>query len=185
VTLPNNFVTVSNAVTVDLGLSLPWPRHAEYQAPHADDPILIWGGSSSVGQHALQIPSSYGYHNLIAMASDSHRQLLQSFGANEVFDYKKADATAQILAFAKSLARTGPAIPFALDCIGSKSGTLTPIANIVQTETKVAVLLPVIVRDASDTVAPEYSMDMRVSANWTEGVIVTGVRTHFYLNGHM
>ena len=153
---------------------------------HADDPILIWRGSSSVGQHALQILSYYGYRNLIATASASHHQLLQSFGANKVFDYKKADATAQIPAFAKSLARTGPAIPFVLDCIGSKSGTLAPIANIVQTGTKVAVLLPVIVRDASDTVASEYSMDTQASANWTEGVIVTGVRTHFYLNAsHM
>lgn len=52
-----------------------------------------------------------------------------------------------------------------LDCIGSISGTLAPIANIVQRRTKVAVLLPVIVRDASDTVAPVYSMDTKASAN--------------------
>jgi NADPH:quinone reductase-like Zn-dependent oxidoreductase len=165
---------------------LPWPQHAEYQAPHVDDLILIWGGPSSGGQHALQILSYYGYRNLIATASACHHQLLQSFGANKVFDYKKADATAQILAFANPLARTGPTIPFMLDCIESKSGTLAPIANIVQRGTGVAVLLPVIVRDASDTVAPEHSMDTQASANWTEGVIVAGVRTLFYLNAsHM
>ena len=185
-TLPNNFVTVFHAVTVDLGLSLPWPRPAEYQPFHADDPILIWGGSASVGQYALQILSYYGYRNLIATASAPHHQLLQSYGAIKVFNYKNLDATAPILDFAKSLGRPGPAIPFVLDCIGSKSGTLAPIAKIAKKGTKVAVLLPVIVRDASDTVAPEYSMDVQASADWAEGVIVSGVRTHFYLNvSHM
>lgn len=80
------------------------------------------------------------------------------------------------------MGRTGPAIPFVFDCIGSKSGTLAPIAKIVQNGAKVAVLLPVIVRDASDTIAPAYSMDVQASANWAEGVIVSGVRTHLYLN---
>jgi threonine dehydrogenase-like Zn-dependent dehydrogenase len=144
--------------------------------------ILIWGGSSSVGQYALQILSYYGYRNLIATASTSHHQLLQSYGAINVFDYKNVDVAAQVLAFAKTLGKTGPAIPFVLDCIGSKSGTLAPIAKIAQKGSKVAVLLPVIVRDASDTVAPEYSMDVQASADWAEGVIVSGVRTHFYLN---
>jgi NADPH:quinone reductase-like Zn-dependent oxidoreductase len=182
VTLPNNFVTVFNAVTVDFGLTLPWPRPTEYQAPNADDLILIWGGSSSVGQYALQILSYYGYRNLIATASASHHQLLHSFGATKVFDYKDSDVVAQILDFTKSLGRARPAIPFVLDCIGSKFGALAPIAKIAQKGAKVAVLLPVIVRDASDTVAPEYSMDTQASADWAEGVTVSGVRTHFYLN---
>ena len=92
------------------------------------------------------------------------------------------DVAAQILDFAKSLGGTGPVIPFVLDCIGSKLGTLAPIAKIAQKGTKVAVLLPVTVRDASETVALEYSMDVQASAGWVEGVTVSGVRTHFYLN---
>jgi D-arabinose 1-dehydrogenase-like Zn-dependent alcohol dehydrogenase len=169
-------------VTVDLGLPLPWPRSPDYQPHHAEDPILIWGGSSSVGQYALQILSYYGYRKLIATASPSHHQLLRSFGATEVFDYKNPDVTAQILDSAKSLGGTGPVIPFVLDCIGSKYGTLSPIAKVAQKGTKVAVLLPVIVRDASDTEAPEYAMDVQASAQWVEGVIASGVRTHFYLD---
>jgi NADPH:quinone reductase-like Zn-dependent oxidoreductase len=118
----------------------------------------------------------------MATASPSHHQLLHSFGASNVFDYKNADVAAQILDAAKSLGGTGPAIPFVLDCIGSKYGTLAPIAKVAQKGTKVAILLPVIVRDASDTEAPEYSMDVQASADWAEGVIAGGVRTHFYLN---
>lgn len=182
VTVPSNFVTVFHAVTEDLGLALPWPRPNDYQPPQVNDMILIWGGSSSVGQYAIQILSYYGYRNLIATASSSHHQLLQSFGASRVFDYKNSDVTAQIIEFAEALNRSQPTIPFVFDCIGSKSATLAQIAKIARKGTKVAVLLPVIVRDASETVAPEYSMDAQASADWADGVIVSGVRTHFYLN---
>lgn len=47
-----------------------------------------------------------------------------------------------------------------------------------------AVLLPVIVRDAGEGVGkePVYSMDVEGEAGWREGVVVRGVRTHFYLD---
>jgi hypothetical protein len=71
-------------------------------------------------------------------------------------------------------------VPFILDCIASKYGSLEKIAKIAQKGTKVAALLPVIVKDASDTEAPEYAMDVQASADWVEGVEARGVRTHFY-----
>jgi NADPH:quinone reductase-like Zn-dependent oxidoreductase len=118
VTLPNNFVTVFYAVTEDLGLPLPWPLPNDYQSPQTNNPILIWGGSSSVRQYALQILSYYGSRNLVATASISHHQLLRSFGATRAFDYKSEDVAAQILDFAKSSGRSEPTILFVLDCIG-------------------------------------------------------------------
>jgi len=72
-------------------------------------------------------------------------------------------------------------VPFILDCIGSQSGSLAPLAKIAGEGSRVAVLLPVIVRDATETEAPEYAMDVRASAAWKEGVDTRGVRTHFYL----
>lgn len=72
-------------------------------------------------------------------------------------------------------------MPFVLDCIGSKAGSLAPIARIAKTGTKVAVLLPVIVRDASEAETPLYEMDVEAAAEWEEGVDARGVRTHFYL----
>lgn len=180
VTRPNNFVTFFHAVTVDLGLPLPWPRPEAYQPPHADDPILIWGVFSSVGQYALQILSYYGYKNLLATPSAPHHPLLQSLGAKAVLTTKPRGDD-KILVPAKALKGSSPFIPFVLDCIGSKSGSLGPIAKIAQSGPKVAVLLPVILKDASDTESPEYSMDVQASADWVDGVVPTGVRTHFYL----
>jgi NADPH:quinone reductase-like Zn-dependent oxidoreductase len=175
VTLPNNFVTVFHAVTTDLGLPLPWPRPSS--APeHAASPILIWGGASSVGQFALQILKYYGYTNLLATASPKHHSLLSSYGAKHCFDYRSPSVASDILAAA------GGNVSFVLDCIGSKDGSLAPLAKVASKGTKVAVLLPVIVKDASETEAPEYSMDVEGSAPWTEGVEARGVRTHFYLD---
>ncbi|CZR62473.1 related to Zn-dependent oxidoreductases [Phialocephala subalpina] len=174
VTLPNNFVTVFHAVTTDLELPLPWPRPSS--APeHANDPILIWGGSSSVGQYALQILRYYGYTNLLATASKTHHEALKAYGAREVFDYRDPEISSKLLEAA------GGEIPFVLDCIGSKNGSIIPISKFAKKRAKVAVLLPVIIKDASETEAPEYGMSVEDSANWAEGVVSRGVRTHFYL----
>jgi hypothetical protein len=72
-------------------------------------------------------------------------------------------------------------IPFILDCIGSKDGSVAPIAKIAKKGSKVAILLPVIVKVASETEEPEFEMDVSKSATWADGVDARGVRTHFYL----
>ncbi len=68
--------------------------------------------------------------NLIATASASHHQLLGSPGATKILDYKNADFTTQILNYAKSLSIAVPAVPFVLDCIGSKAGTLAALPHL-------------------------------------------------------
>ena len=68
-----------------------------------------------------------------------------------------------------------------MDCVGSAVGSLGHLASIAQKGAKVAVLLPVIVKDSSETSAPEYAMDPNPYARWKNGVEVREVRTHFYL----
>lgn len=190
VAVGENFVTVFHAVTYDLGLELPWPRPPNWVPDHAYDGILIWGGASSVGQYALQILSYYGYRNVVTTASKLHTAYLTSLGAKYVYDYKDPDVTLEIQ---KNYGCCGkcsnnafpcdasPPISFVLDCIASQEGSLTPIARLARKGAKVAVLLPVIVRNATDMVAPEYKMDVQGAADWYDGVEVRGVRTHFYL----
>lgn len=181
VTLPNNFVTVLHTLTNDLELQLPWPKPEGWVPRDAhgrtvrDEAVLIWGGSSSVGQFALQILQWYGYKNLLATASKRNYALLEKYGARSVFDYNESSVTEQILA-----AAADKGVRLVLDCIGSQSSSLTPITKIAGKGATVAVLLPVIVRDASETEAPIYTMDVQSAADWKEGVEVKGVRTHFY-----
>lgn len=181
VTVPNNFVTVFYTVTIEFGLQLPWPKPEAWVPKNLDgkdageERILIWGGSSSVGQYALQILRWYGYKNLLATASKRNHSLLKEYGASSVFDYNDPSVTAQI-----SAAAGDKGVKYILDCIGSQSGSLAPIAKIAQKGSMVAVLLPVIVRDATETEAPEYAMDVQAAADWRQGIEVRGVRTHFY-----
>jgi NADPH:quinone reductase-like Zn-dependent oxidoreductase len=177
VTLPNNVVTVFHSVTKDLSLPLVWPLPDGPSPPHANSPILIWGGSSSCGQYALQILTHWGYKNLLATASPSHHAYLRTIGASHVFDYRDPEVSKHII---EAVENNSPAMPFILDCIGSKSGSLAQAAKIAQKGTKVAVLLPVIVQDGTQDTPPVYSMETETQAQWEEGVEVRGVRTHFY-----
>jgi hypothetical protein len=181
VTLPNNFVTAWQASITDLGLRLPWPKPADYVPPEVDDWILIWGGSSSVGQYAVQILKYYGYKNILTTSSRAHHEKLMKYGAVQCFDYRQGDVTANILSYVSGKSSQGPAIKYIMDAVGSGSGSVVPISKLAQAGSKVAIMLPVILRDAAVGVEPEYEMDVTKCAGWASGVDARGVRTHFYV----
>lgn len=179
-TIPENFITVFNTMATDLGLPTPWPKPANYVPPRADEPILIWGAASSVGQQALQVLTYYGYRNLIATASPSHHSYLKEIGACEVFDYKDPKVAEHILHVAEKIRGDArPVVPMVIDCIGSQEGSLKAIAQVAQNGSTVAIMLPVILKHASNEQVPEYSMEVTSAAPWVDGVEPKGVRTHF------
>ncbi len=182
VTLPNNFVTAWHTLTWEFGFELPWPRPEGYVPPQKDGSILIWGGSGSVGQFALQILKWFGYTNLVTTASKAHHEKLRRYGAAKCFDYRDADVEKQLLEFTNQGSQNGFA--YVLDCIGSLNGSVLPISRLLPptSTAKVAILLPIIVRDAAKGVSPLYEMDVASAASWPKGVTETGVRTHFYLD---
>lgn len=112
---------------------------------------------------------------------------MKTLGATEVFDYRDPEAPAKILAAARSLHNIteGPAVPLILDCIGSVSGSMTQIATIASAGSRIAVLLPVVIRRPSVDAAPEYSMDAQSAVPWKTGVNVQGVRTHAYMENEL
>ncbi|KAH9887460.1 GroES-like protein [Xylariomycetidae sp. FL2044] len=178
VTLPENFVTAFNTLWADLRIPTPWPRPSGYAPARASERILVWGAASSVGQLLLEVLRYYGYHNLVAVASSRHHEYLRSLGAAECFDYNNPNIVQDLL---KTRAEPGqPVFPMIVDCIGSQSGSLEPISKVAQSDSRVAVMLPVILKHATEAEAPEYSMDAAASAQWQAGVTVRGVRTHFY-----
>lgn len=146
--------TVFHALTANLNLTLPWPKPSCFTPEQSEAPILIWGGSSSVGQYALQVLRHFGYRNVIATASPQHHHLLKSLGAKAVFSYRDVGVVSQIHEYVPE------GVEYILDCIGSLHGSIVPITKIARAGSTVAVLLPVIIRDATADTQPEYAMDV-------------------------
>ncbi|UNI15027.1 Methylcrotonoyl-CoA carboxylase [Purpureocillium takamizusanense] len=192
-TVPVNLVTVFHTATADLELELPWPvpSRADWRPAAADAPVLVWGASSSVGIYAVQVLRHWGYRRILAVSSGRHHEYLRRVGATACFDYTKPeDVVSSILTYVgergadgEGSAKEGPQIPYILDCIGSLDGTLRPLTSIAQRGSRVAVMLPVILKDATEDDEPEYEMDVTkcLPDKWAEGVILRGTRTHFYL----
>lgn len=179
-TIPTNLITVFHTLTKDLSLPLPWPKPDLYTPPNAHLPILIWGGSSSVGQYAIQVLQFYGYKTIAAISSARQHSLLKSLGATHVFDY-----ATPIEDLAVKLSNALGHIPYFLDCIGSHTGSVVPISQLAQPTSVVAIMLPVILRDATSSISPLYSLDVSTCADWKTGVEARGVRTHFYLENEV
>lgn len=54
--------------------------------------VLVWGGSSAVGSHAIQLATAAGY-DVIATCSAKNFDYVKSLGAVKVFDYKDPNVT--------------------------------------------------------------------------------------------
>lgn len=179
VTIPSNYVTAMHTITHDLGLLLPWPRPDGWTPPEADAPILVWGAAGSVGQYALQVLRFWGYHHVLAVASETHHATLLKMGARSCFDYTQEDVVGRILGRDPEAS----VMPYIIDCVGSLEGTLAPLSRIAGQGTRIAIMLPVITRHATAAEAPEYEMDVSkvLAEQWKDGVQLRGVRTHFYM----
>ncbi|KAH9947429.1 chaperonin 10-like protein [Amylocystis lapponica] len=72
------------------GLTPPWKGG---RGQYAGKPIVVFGGSSSVGQYVLQLARLSGFGPIIATASLHNATLLKSLGATHVLDrHLSADA---------------------------------------------------------------------------------------------
>ncbi|KAF4313996.1 Alcohol dehydrogenase superfamily zinc-containing [Botryosphaeria dothidea] len=109
------------AATVPLAAATAWLAMFSKESlniPRAEaskNSILIWGGSSSVGQFAIQEAAKTGL-TVITTCSPKHFDLVKSYGAKHAFDYNSGDVIEQI----KSVA---PELKYVFDTIGTKSSS--------------------------------------------------------------
>jgi len=71
-----------NAPPYGMGLT-PLPSGT---GKYTKQPILIIGGSSSVGQFAIQLTKAASFSPIITTASPKHTEMLKSFGATHIID---------------------------------------------------------------------------------------------------
>ena len=75
------------------GLPAPWDHDGDRVGN--DKAIIILGGSSSVGQYAIQLAGRSGYELIVTNASATHKELLTKLGTNVVLERSpKAGANA-------------------------------------------------------------------------------------------
>ncbi|KAL4899409.1 hypothetical protein BDW74DRAFT_189398 [Aspergillus multicolor] len=86
-------------------------------AATAGTSVLIWGGSSSVGLYAIQIASFLGFE-VVTTCSPQNEDLVRSFGAAHVFDYKDPNVAEKIQTAVPTLAHT-------FDTIGNSTSSAT------------------------------------------------------------
>ncbi|PRP84555.1 hypothetical protein PROFUN_05890 [Planoprotostelium fungivorum] len=168
--VPDSFVTAWHAFTSDLKIELP------IDGPHGkledgDEPILIWGGATSVGHYALQVLKYFGYNQVLTTASPRHHDRLRQLGATHTVDYNSPRWKEEVQTWLN-----GRRFRAALDCVGDEEFTVKPISQVMEAGSIVAVLLPVRLGGYGKT----EGVAMETEVEFNEGVQVKGVRTHFY-----
>jgi len=90
------------------------------------EPFLVWGAASAVGLFAVQLGKLSGFR-VIATASEKNFDLVRTYGASEVFDYRDATVVDKI-----TKALTGGKLRRAFDAVSPESAAIC--ASLLTTE---------------------------------------------------
>lgn len=110
--LPIPFLTAMQALYFRFNLPLPSKPFTENRPT-----ILIWGGSTAVGHHSIQLAAKSGLR-VFATASPAVHEDIKALGAHEVFDYRDPDVVKKIIHSAGS-----EGISYAYDTVCDKGST--------------------------------------------------------------
>ncbi|KAF9873396.1 zinc-binding oxidoreductase [Colletotrichum karsti] len=138
--VPLAVATVTQALFQRLALPSP-------ESPASEPfPVLINGGTSSVGLYAVQLAKKAGLR-VIATGSKKNHDLLKSLGADVTIDYREADWVEQV----KKAANDD--LKYAFDCISEVDTTKAVVQTISPKGGHVMCILP---RKADEVGAPSY-----------------------------
>ncbi|KAJ5630744.1 zinc-binding dehydrogenase family oxidoreductase [Penicillium longicatenatum] len=122
-------------------------------------PVLVNGGSTATGTAAIQLLKLAGFRP-IATCSPHNYDLVKSYGADAVFDYRAPDCAASIRAYTRN------GLKHALDCITSADSMAICYASIGRVGGKYTALDPY-----SETVAATRKI---IKCDWVLGPIMLG-----------
>ncbi|TFK69667.1 GroES-like protein [Pluteus cervinus] len=110
-TIPTGLTTPYNAFYQGWGLTLP-TKSAGGLGKYAGTPILVIGGSSAVGQFAIQLAKASGFSPIITTSSLKHTDHLKSFGATHILNRHNPLST-----LAGDVAKITSTLPYAYDAV--------------------------------------------------------------------
>ncbi|KAF2491268.1 GroES-like protein [Lophium mytilinum] len=112
-------ISSTAAATVPLALATAWlallsPYSLGIDRTAADQiQLLIWGGSTSVGQYAIQIARRFGFR---FATTCRNKDIVEALGAKFVYDYRSPTVIGDI--------KTAlPGITYVLDCVGNETSS--------------------------------------------------------------
>ena len=118
-----------------LGLTAPKPTITSLPPIDQTKKLLVWSGSSSVGQFVIQFARAAGYY-VIATGSPRNHAYLREIGASETYDYSD-DKTAE------KMAEAHPDLAYAYDSFSDKSSQESCARALSKSQpTKLVVVLP-------------------------------------------
>lgn len=126
-TMPVGSTTAALGLFHEMKLPLP-PAHSQ-------TPVLIWGGSTSVGQYAIQLARAAGCF-VITTASSARHNYMKELGADICFDYKDSNVVSQI----KQATKTN--LTYAFDCNSEKESVKQVCETLVGQNPRIVTLLP-------------------------------------------
>ncbi|KAF4966633.1 hypothetical protein FZEAL_10631 [Fusarium zealandicum] len=118
--VPDN-ISMSQAATVPLASLTAWLALFSKDCLNidrnaSDTTVLVWGGSSSVGQYAIQIAALSGF-KVVTTCSPRNFDLVKSLGAAHVFDYRSNN-------LARAIKEAAPGLRYVFDTIGNETSSV-------------------------------------------------------------
>ncbi|CCH61047.1 hypothetical protein TBLA_0D05550 [Henningerozyma blattae CBS 6284] len=110
-TLPVSLGTAGLVLTDSFKIKMEW----EPAKVQKDEPVLIWGGATAVGEMIIQLSKKMNaFSTVIVVASKKHEKKLKEYGADVLFDYHDSDVINQIT-------KKYPNIRYLIDCVSNRS----------------------------------------------------------------
>jgi len=97
------------------GLGLVSPVYPEGVGKYSGNPIFILGGTSSIGQNAIQLAKLSGFSPIITTASLKHAEFLKSIGATHVID--RSISTSNLASEISGILTQNVPLKYAIDSI--------------------------------------------------------------------
>lgn len=142
------------------GLGIDPPTTKSTQGKYAGIPIVVLGGSSSVGQFAIQLAKLSGFSPIITTASSKHAEFLKDMGTTHVLD---RNLTSALLKDEINKITDKP-IELIYDSISTES--TQPIAfDIVAPGGRVLLVAPAVVKPTDDKQIARVVAELQVPHN--------------------
>lgn len=136
-TIPLAFATAVGGVFGDLEVPIPAAGAKLPLELNGLPPVLVWGGSSSVGAYAIQLAKLSGY-KVVATASPSNFDYVKSLGADVVVDYHDAEKAVEEIVKA-----TGGKLSLVVDAVSEHGSTALAVRSIGPSGGIISTVLPV------------------------------------------